>query len=381
MTSRDSTIRLTAEHPVVWEDPVTLRVGFDRRVATVDVAGVDAQRIVSLLAAGATRPELHEINGLVAERILAALQPALVTAPPHSPAARPAAVAAPATPPTTPLASPTMPPTSPTTPPTSPTTPPATPPATPPFAVRTTAQPPAAHNTARPPAARVAASDRDAGPARQPGVAHERLPIRARISDDGRRVSWLRAALEAGGLCVVPRERRLPELAVEVLRYLEPLGRSSRWQRQGVPLLLVRFTDEFVRVGPIIHPAGAPCHGCEALHLTDRDPALGVIAAQLIGGTPSAERAAVAPFVGALATHLVDAWRRGERWVHHHQLVLPVRAGRAAQLPTSIELAPHPECGCVITARSPPPTRSARAPAPPVPRSQTLTAEANPARA
>ncbi|KAM9864037.1 hypothetical protein ACI1US_00196 [Leucobacter sp. BZR 635] len=298
--------------PVMWESETTLRVGFDRAVARVVAASPAAQRVTARLMRGATDEELSSRDPRVSRQVLAALAPALVT--------RNVSV----------QASPEQ-------------------PRSPPPPQRLRRAPAPTQMTQPPP--------QPPQPPRPPPAPLFRQAIRTRISDDGREVNRLRASLSARHLCSFVRGAA-PELAVEVLRFLEPLGRTSRWLTSRTPHLLIRFTDEAARVGPLVAPRGSPCHGCETLNLIDSDPALPAIAAQLYGGVPGSENPEVSALVSAVATYVVQAWRRREAWVHTHQLTLPVRRGTLAGLPTLTEIAVHPECSCAISNESRPPPQT-----------------------
>ena len=182
-------------------------------------------------------------------------------------------------------------------------------------------------------------------PAAWPGVPSA---LRTAMHDDGRELPGLRTALEANWLCNIERSKAPPELAVQVLRFLEPLERTRRWLGAGIPQLLIRLTDDAIRVGPLISPNGAPCHGCEVMHLTEADEALPQLAVQLHGRTPGSETAENGQLIGAIAAHIVRAWRQGEQWVHTSQIVLPVSKRQISGLATHHTLHPHPECGCSL---------------------------------
>lgn len=182
--------------------------------------------------------------------------------------------------------------------------------------------------------------------------------IRAVISDDGRAVPELRAALESEWLCRFERDNAPPELAIQVIRFLEPLERTRRWLCDGVPCLLVRFTNEAVRVGPLVATTGAPCHTCEVLSIVHGDPALPRLAARLYGSLPGSERPAVAQIAAAVAANMVTAWRDGARWVHDTQVTLPVSRGVVTGLPSIAQIAAHEECGCALSDESPPQQRT-----------------------
>lgn len=310
MSISATTSQLDPSKPLVWESPTTLRVGFERAIARVAAPSAAEQRVIALLLRGATEAELASCDPLATAGVLAALQPALVAAAPTELAAARERRASPPRP------------------------------------LRRAPLNPA------PPALR------HAGPVQASGASRS---LRVLVNDDGRELPHLRAALEAERLCTFERDEAPPDLAIEVLRYIEPLGRTSRWLSADLPALLIRFTDDAARVGPIVRPDGRPCHGCETLHLTDDDPAIPAIAAQLYGTAPSAETATVALSVGVIAAHLVSSWRRGETWVHDRQIALRVAGGRPAALPTSTRITPHEACGCAIRAEPPPPQRSATA--------------------
>lgn len=335
MTHTVPITQLTPDRPLVWETPTTLRVGFDRVVARVEAASPQTQRVIAMLVHGATAEELARHDPGEAQRVLDALRPALVA---RERLVGPVADQLPAEadggPPT-----------------------------------RLSAAPHAPVS----PALRHASMEL-AYSARSVAT---RQRLRTAIYDDGRALPGLRQALEANRLCSCERSGDEPELAIEVLRYLEPLGRSSRWLRAGVPHLLIRFTDDAARVGPLVSASGAPCHGCEALHLTDQDPALPAISAQLYGWVPGSEAPETMPFVGAAAAHYIACWRRGARWVHKRQLILPVEHGALAALPSFTTLTTHPECGCAIRSAPRPPPRTATVAEMSAPHSRSPTAAVN----
>src|SRR5690606_31840390 len=110
--------------------------------------------------------------------------------------------------------------------------------------------------------------------------------LKVTVDDDGRTVPGLREALQAHWLCTITGPSESPQLAVQVIRHLEPLGRAHRWILLGVPHLLIRFTDEAALVGPVFSESGVPCHSCEALHLVAAQPHLPMLAAARYGKVP-----------------------------------------------------------------------------------------------
>lgn len=177
-------------------------------------------------------------------------------------------------------------------------------------------------------------------------TASPRTALRVTVCDDGRAVHGLAAALEADWMCRVGDRSGPPELAVQVIRHLEPFSRTSRWIWAEIPHLLIRFTDEAALVGPLVAARGAPCHSCEALTLVEEDPGLPDLVAQRYGTIPRSETGPVGALVSAVAAHLVRHWLAGSTAVHRTQIAIPVRDGLAAGTPAIREISPHRECGC-----------------------------------
>ncbi|MFV0435696.1 MAG: hypothetical protein ACK5LO_17220 [Leucobacter sp.] len=186
-----------------------------------------------------------------------------------------------------------------------------------------------------------------------PGSQRPPRPMRAVICDGGRAVAGLYSALLATGvLSIVPRQSAIPEalprLAIHVERFLEPRERAHRWLMESVPHLLIRFTDESVRIGPIVRSEGAPCHGCTVLTLIDRDPAYPTLAAQLHSTAPASESELGAHFAGAYAGAFVRSWLDGAPEVHTTQVVVPIASAFLSR-PVAIErVEPHAECACTL---------------------------------
>lgn len=309
-------LQINPDLPVLWEDPTTIRVGFEHAVARVEAASPAAQTLIAYLIRGVARDELARQNPRVAGRILEALSPVLIEQREFEehPVPLPKLRKAP-------------------------------------------------HN----PAASLHPSDARAADGPQRAHAHRLSRSRrgggvlARIYDDGRELPAFQSALEIHGQLSFARGSTQPSLAIEVLRFLEPLGRTSRWLSSGTAHLIVRLTDAAARIGPLVSPHGAPCHGCETLQLTDEDPALPALASQLYGTLPNSETASVGLIAGGIAGHFVHAWQNGESWVHDHQAVLPVTQGLASAMPVLARVRTHPECGCSVIGAAQPQRQSATA--------------------
>ena len=349
MSSSPFTLQIDPDYPVVWENTTTIRVGFERAIARVQAPSAAVQSVIAKLIRGTSADELAAEATRVTEAAVAALEPAFVSERPGGEPAEPTH-----------------------------TTKPRAHAGAPPPRLRRAPLGPASPQLNR--AARATARTRTQGSTDPPrttdGIKLPQPSVHTRVYDDGREVPGLRNALEANRVCAFERAAGPPDLAIEVLRYLEPLGRTSRWLGAGVPHLLIRFTDATVKVGPLVAADGAPCHGCETLHLTDADPALPGIAAQLYGAVPCTETPEVGLLVGAAAAYFVRAWRRNEAWVHHHQLSISVAHGRLDAIPSVAEIRTHPDCGCALSDGSRPPPRTATAAALSAPHSQTQTATA-----
>ncbi len=313
----DTITRIRPDLPLCWEDPDTLRVGFERAQARVRHPSPGAQRLIGALVSGiAPRRLSREAQRLgatpqEARELLTALSPALESVPAPGAPDREAPI-------------------------------------------RTA--PDGDGSTGRAPlhgASRGDARRRTAAPA-----AAQRS-LRALVCDDGREVPGLRAALSATGLCALDEQPSLEqgyELVVHVERFLEPLERAQRWLSLAVPHLLIRFTDRTVTVGPLVSELGAPCHTCCALTMLDEDPAYPVLAAQLYGSSPRTETAAGAHMAAAFAAMLIGRWRAGDPSARATRAIIPMRRGQVSDAPRLVSVAPHPECACgAFTPADPPP--------------------------
>jgi len=150
------------------------------------------------------------------------------------------------------------------------------------------------------------------------------------------------------------------DLVIVIERFLElPVIPGAR-EATGIPQLLIRFSDQSVRVGPIVEALGAPCLTCIALHDVDDEPALPALAAQLLGSRPASETEAIVRASSALALSLIEHWNFGREepsGPHRKRWRLTVREGLADIAPVPETVTAHPDCGCALSSEStgPPP--------------------------
>ncbi|WP_336658458.1 TOMM precursor leader peptide-binding protein [Leucobacter sp. USHLN153] len=279
--------RLDPTFPVCWEDPETLRVGFERPVARLNSPTPGMQRFVSALREGVDPSRLSEearrTGATLAEArsTLDEMRPALARLPVGSPG-----------------------------------------------------------QSGLPPRRR-APEPRDDSPAVRTVICDDDLPVR-HLGDALAATSLCRPAR----LGAAPNSPERPELVIFVERYWSPLGRAQRWLMDDVPHLLLRFTDGEVHVGPLVGAGGSPCHTCVSLARVENDPATGVLAAQLAGTRTSSENRGTVMLSAAFAAEHIEAWITGEDRALTTRVVLPVAAGLSHMLPRVETVLPHPDCAC-----------------------------------
>ena len=144
--------------------------------------------------------------------------------------------------------------------------------------------------------------------------------------------------------------RPSPHLVVITERYLEPLD-AARRAAAGLPQLGIRFGDRSVAVGPLVSGEGRPCLGCVTMHDVERDPALPMLSAQLLGTVPASEGPA-REIAAALAATFVRHWEAGSEMPTQTRLRIAVDRGLASLVPEIEHVTAHPGCGCAeLTAR------------------------------
>ena len=155
----------------------------------------------------------------------------------------------------------------------------------------------------------------------------------------------VRASAAVAGRC---------DLAIVVGDYaLEP-HRPGGWLSRDVPHLPVVFSDESVRIGPLLggKPGAAlaetlPCEQCIELEHRDRDECWVAMMSQLVG-TPALSQT---PVVNAEIASLIT------RWVHYPQSQqlssnTAIRINAHTGMREEITFALHPDCACQALPRN-----------------------------
>lgn len=148
-------------------------------------------------------------------------------------------------------------------------------------------------------------------------------------------------------------EHVTPDLCIVVERFMEPPATFHELAASGVPHLAVRFTDRSVRIGPLVIPGRAPCISCLHLREVAHDPGLPALAAQLHGRFPAAETPASAEFASALALAFVHRRWDESDWQRVTQLRLTVERGMPSTIPEEHSVLAHPDCACATASAVP----------------------------
>jgi len=186
-------------------------------------------------------------------------------------------------------------------------------------------------------------------------------PASVVVTGDGETAHLIRALLGASGVAIIADESEAhPEIAVMVAHFVIEPEDHGRWLRRDIPHLPVVFSDETVRIGPIIHPGAGPCLYCLERHRTDSDSVWPAMASQLWRRRSGLESPLVAQEVATTVARLVLAHRILHRIappkVMDDAAVMDDTAaiGDAAAIEIDAatgerilrEWRSHPECGC-----------------------------------
>jgi len=177
------------------------------------------------------------------------------------------------------------------------------------------------------------------------------------VLGDGTSAEAFRGACTRLGLRLLePHALLVPGAALAIVfeRYLLRGPDAEALADTDLPQLPVRFGDRRIGVGPLIAAPVGPCLNCVRLADFASDPALPVLAAQLVGRTPPTETSAGAEAAAALAAVLIRRWWSGAE-AGGTRYEIPFENGLPAPIVEPRSYEPHPECGCrlISSARGP----------------------------
>jgi bacteriocin biosynthesis cyclodehydratase domain-containing protein len=181
---------------------------------------------------------------------------------------------------------------------------------------------------------------------REPGAVPARVVV---VTSDGPTAEAVTRLLAAAGLTVriartvAEAERESCDLAVAVGSFVLEPELHGLWLRRDTPHLPVVLGDTAATIGPLVEPGRSACLYCVQRHATDADAAWPAIASQLWGRTAAADTPLVASEAAAIAARRVVGWFALEGAAASGQVVLDAATGHA----TTVEIAPHPDCGCL----------------------------------
>jgi hypothetical protein len=281
----DAQYRIDPALPLTWETFTTLRIGFERPVATVSDPSAGAQRLIGAFRSGLPLAPDHRrlrrygVTPAEWREVVAALAPVLVEAAPEPGPERQGREGGPP--------------------------------------------------QGRLRRLRVAVTGA--------GLAQER--IGEALTRVGHRVH--RPPPEQAG-------RTEPELdlLIHVERFIEAPGPDILLLAERLPQLTLRFTDRAFWLGPLSAPRGSPCARCVVEHELDADPALPLIAAQILGRTPAAETPLAVAAAADLAVTAIRRWQHGDAALARSRVRVAVARGLPSLAAVPSPVAAHPRCRC-----------------------------------
>lgn len=144
-----------------------------------------------------------------------------------------------------------------------------------------------------------------------------------------------------------PQPGNRPGVAILVDHFWGATAHSQSLLRDQIPHLIVRFTDRAFFVGPILIPNGELCQNCIELHALATDPQLRLVAAQLATHTPTALSNVSLSYASVMAFTALQNWQRGSTELLEHRLRVPVRKGLPSLRPKREALSAHEKCACI----------------------------------
>ncbi|NYJ19709.1 TOMM precursor leader peptide-binding protein [Glaciibacter psychrotolerans] len=280
-------IRLNPRYPLVWRTPTSIQCGIDQPLAVIPVVGVALERVLSLLRSGVPRSAVvmmsRECGATDAElaALLRALRPVLEVTGEDRPGAVGSSLPVPT-----------------------------------------------------PPTLRVCVD----------GVGPTAALITRCLADLGYGVDHILPDDDAAH-SATPKKRpgSGPALAVLVAHYALDPRRHAHWLRRDIPHLPVVFSDQEVRIGPLVEPGAGPCLRCIELHRVESDSAWPAIAYQLAGQTAPTETARSSLDVACRVAGLVqDRLHRGRSELTATSLGFDPATARL----TRYAHRSHEQCGC-----------------------------------
>lgn len=168
-------------------------------------------------------------------------------------------------------------------------------------------------------------------------------PASAVVIGSGETVELVTRLLHKAGIAVLPEQPdAVPEIAVIVAHFAIEPEVHGHWLRRDIPHIGVVFSDEVVRIGPIIRPGTGPCLYCLELHHTDSDPSWPAMASQLWQRRSAAESPLVAGEVATIVARMVLSRQAVHRIVPTATIEIDVATGDRSLNAWGF----HPDCGC-----------------------------------
>jgi bacteriocin biosynthesis cyclodehydratase domain-containing protein len=181
------------------------------------------------------------------------------------------------------------------------------------------------------------------GPARVSEPAAEAPTPGIRVDGSGLTADLLRTLIGTLGLPLAAADDPGTGLAVVLGHFaLEP-ERHGRWLRRDIPHLPVVFSDEEVRIGPLVEPGVGPCLYCLELAHLESDPSWAAVACQLLSRRAPTETPRAGIEVAALVAGIShDRLVLGRSTLTESALVFDAASGTL----TRRGCRPHERCGC-----------------------------------
>lgn len=143
------------------------------------------------------------------------------------------------------------------------------------------------------------------------------------------------------------------DLLLHVERFIDAPGPDVLILAERLPQLTLRFTDRAFWLGPLSEPLTSPCARCVVEHELDADPALALIAAQVLGRTPAAETRFAAATAANLAVTAIRRWQLGDTALARSRVRVAVARGLPSLAAAPFAIAPHPRCRCRAESQHP----------------------------